>query len=103
MLVYIVGIEGVAVVSGVVTRLVCADMAEAVEAVPSAGEELSRAGPSSAALALDADERRQDELRKRERDPPIVYTDIDVSTLPCSTCHTLHSTQHALVIAVKMA
>ncbi|CAH0579552.1 unnamed protein product [Chrysodeixis includens] len=53
------------------------DMAEAVEAVPSAGEELSRAGPSSAALALDADERRQDELRKRERDPPIVYTDID--------------------------
>lgn len=55
-------------------------MAEAVEAVPSAGEELSRAGPSSAALALDADERRQDELRKRERDPPIVYTDIDVST-----------------------
>lgn len=52
------------------------DMAEAVEAagVP---EELSRAGPSSDALAAEADERRQDELRKRSRDPPIVFTDID--------------------------
>lgn len=57
------------------------EMAEAVEtasAVPH--EELSRAGPSSDSLALEADERRQEELRKRNRDPPIVYTDIDVST-----------------------
>lgn len=54
------------------------DMAEAVETAPVTGhEELSRAGPSTDALALEADERRQEELRKRNRDPPIVYTDID--------------------------
>lgn len=55
-------------------------MAEAVEAAAAGPEELSRAGPSSDALAHEADERRQEELRKRNRDPPIVYTDIDVST-----------------------
>lgn len=56
-------------------------MAEAVETASALGpEELSRAGPSSDSLALEADERRQEELRKRSRDPPIVYTDIDVST-----------------------
>ncbi|XP_075974000.1 uncharacterized protein LOC142975160 isoform X2 [Anticarsia gemmatalis] len=54
------------------------EMAEAVEAASAvAHEELSRAGPSSDSLALEADERRQEELRKRNRDPPIVYTDID--------------------------
>ncbi|KAJ0177512.1 hypothetical protein K1T71_007521 [Dendrolimus kikuchii] len=52
------------------------EMAEAVEA-PAALEELSRAGPSSEALELEADERRQEEQRKRNRDPPIVYKDID--------------------------
>lgn len=52
------------------------DMAEAVE-VPLAHEELSRAGPSSEALELEADERRQEEQRKREREPPIVFRDID--------------------------
>ncbi|XP_047024764.1 uncharacterized protein LOC124633545 isoform X3 [Helicoverpa zea] len=50
------------------------DMAEAVEAT-AAPEELARAGPSAG--ALDADERRQEELRKRARDPPIVFSDID--------------------------
>lgn len=57
-------------------------MAEAVEAA-GAPEQLARAGPSSSALAAEAaeaDERREDELRKRSRDPPIVFTDIDVST-----------------------
>lgn len=54
-------------------------MAEAVETV-GAPEELSRAGPSSDALAAEADERREEELRKRNRDPPIVFSDIDVST-----------------------
>lgn len=49
-------------------------MAEAVEAT-AAPEELARAGPSAG--ALDADERRQEELRKRARDPPIVFSDID--------------------------
>ncbi|XP_037293838.1 uncharacterized protein LOC115449982 isoform X2 [Manduca sexta] len=53
------------------------DMAEAVETASSAHEELSRAGPSSEALELEADERRQEEQRKRDRDPPIVYKDID--------------------------
>ncbi|CAB3239020.1 unnamed protein product [Arctia plantaginis] len=54
------------------------DMAEAVETASAVGpEELSRAGPSSDSLAVEADERRQEELRKRSRDPPIVYTDID--------------------------
>ncbi|KAG6460152.1 hypothetical protein O3G_MSEX011808 [Manduca sexta] len=52
-------------------------MAEAVETASSAHEELSRAGPSSEALELEADERRQEEQRKRDRDPPIVYKDID--------------------------
>lgn len=51
-------------------------MAEAVE-VSSPHEELSRAGPSSEALELEADERRQEEERKRSRDPPIVFKDID--------------------------
>lgn len=55
-------------------------MAEAVETA-SVAEELSRAGPSSDALADEVDERREEELRKRARDPPIVFTDIDVSTL----------------------
>lgn len=52
-------------------------MAEAVEA-PRAE---ARAGPSAAAeaLELEADERRLEEQRKRSRDPPIVYKDIDVS------------------------
>lgn len=59
----------------------CADMAEAVETA-AAPEELSRAGPSSDALAAEADERREEELRKRSRDPPIVFTDIDVSSTP---------------------
>ncbi|XP_053607189.1 uncharacterized protein LOC128673408 isoform X2 [Plodia interpunctella] len=48
------------------------EMAEAVET--SLGAELAaRAGPSAAAL----DDERQDELRRRTRDPPIVYKDID--------------------------
>ncbi|CAH0700960.1 unnamed protein product [Spodoptera exigua] len=55
-----------------------AEMAEAVEtAAASVPEELSRAGPSSDALAAEADERREEELRKRNRDPPIVFSDID--------------------------
>ncbi|KAH9637039.1 hypothetical protein HF086_009817 [Spodoptera exigua] len=54
------------------------EMAEAVEtAAASVPEELSRAGPSSDALAAEADERREEELRKRNRDPPIVFSDID--------------------------
>ncbi|KAF9817864.1 hypothetical protein SFRURICE_003270 [Spodoptera frugiperda] len=53
-------------------------MAEAVEtAAAGVPEDLSRAGPSSDALAAEADERREEELRKRNRDPPIVFTDID--------------------------
>ncbi|XP_013192826.2 uncharacterized protein LOC106136737 isoform X1 [Amyelois transitella] len=55
------------------------EMAEAVEA--SLGEELvSRAGPSAGAAGLGAeleDERHQEEQRRRSRDPPIVYKDID--------------------------
>ncbi|XP_035432989.1 uncharacterized protein LOC118264555 isoform X3 [Spodoptera frugiperda] len=55
-----------------------AEMAEAVEtAAAGVPEDLSRAGPSSDALAAEADERREEELRKRNRDPPIVFTDID--------------------------
>lgn len=57
------------------------EMAEAVEtAAAGVPEDLSRAGPSSDALAAEADERREEELRKRNRDPPIVFTDIDVSS-----------------------
>ncbi|XP_069358575.1 uncharacterized protein [Maniola hyperantus] len=51
------------------------DMAEAVE--PRA----ALAGPSSRDLDAEADERRQEEQRRRERDPPLVYRDIDVSVL----------------------
>ncbi|XP_059051606.1 uncharacterized protein LOC131846348 [Achroia grisella] len=52
------------------------EMAEAVEAPRS--EELARAGGSAAdALQLEAEERRLEEQRKRSRDPPIVYKDID--------------------------
>ncbi|XP_069358577.1 uncharacterized protein [Maniola hyperantus] len=47
------------------------DMAEAVE--PRA----ALAGPSSRDLDAEADERRQEEQRRRERDPPLVYRDID--------------------------
>ncbi|XP_022830975.1 uncharacterized protein LOC111359613, partial [Spodoptera litura] len=55
-----------------------AEMAEAVEtATAGVPEELSRAGPSSDALDAEADERREEELRKRNRDPPIVFNDID--------------------------
>lgn len=57
-------------------------MAEAVEAVPEPRAAL--AGPSSRDLDAEADERRQEEQRRRERDPPIIYRDIDVST-PHST------------------
>ncbi|CAH1645251.1 unnamed protein product [Spodoptera littoralis] len=54
------------------------EMAEAVEtATAGVPEELSRAGPSSDALDAEADERREEELRKRNRDPPIVFNDID--------------------------
>ncbi|XP_045772110.1 uncharacterized protein LOC123872035 isoform X2 [Maniola jurtina] len=51
------------------------DMAEAVEAMPEPRAAL--AGPSSRDLDAEADERRQEEQRRRERDPPIVYRDID--------------------------
>ncbi|CAH2105968.1 unnamed protein product [Euphydryas editha] len=48
-------------------------MAEAVEAVVAEG----RAGPSARDLEAEADERRLEEQRRRERDPPIVFRDID--------------------------
>ncbi|XP_045448898.1 uncharacterized protein LOC123657391 [Melitaea cinxia] len=47
-------------------------MAEAVEAVAA-----ERAGPSSRDLEAEADERQLEEQRRRERDPPIVFRDID--------------------------
>lgn len=52
-------------------------MAEAVETV--AHEELALAGPSSETLEIEADEKREEELLKKSRLPPIVYKDIDVS------------------------
>lgn len=55
-------------------------MAEAVENV--GHEELSLAGPSSEALEMEADEKRHEEQLKKNRHPPIVYKDIDVSTMP---------------------
>lgn len=54
-------------------------MAEAVETV--AHEELSLAGPSSETLEIEADEKREEELLKKSRLPPIVYKDIDVSIM----------------------
>lgn len=50
-------------------------MAEAVEA----RDPVSLPGPSSRDLDVEADERRAEEQRKRTRDPPVVYRDIDVS------------------------
>ncbi|XP_063825198.1 uncharacterized protein LOC135074755 isoform X1 [Ostrinia nubilalis] len=51
-----------------------ADMAEAVEALPRE-EEVSRAGPSSAAVAAAAE--LLAEPRAKPRDPPIVFNDVD--------------------------
>lgn len=58
-------------------------MAEAVEAVAA-----ERAGPSSRDLEAEADEHQLEEQRRRERDPPIVFRDIDVSN--GVTCGSLH-------------
>ncbi|CAK1547369.1 unnamed protein product [Leptosia nina] len=52
------------------------EMAEAMEAVE-AREPVSLAGPSSRDLDVEAEERRAEEERKRARDPPVVYRDID--------------------------
>ncbi|XP_022122049.2 uncharacterized protein LOC110997957 isoform X3 [Pieris rapae] len=51
-------------------------MAEALEAVE-ARDPVSLAGPSSRDLDVEAEERRAEEQRKRARDPPVVYRDID--------------------------
>lgn len=55
-------------------------MAEAVEAELA----VSVAGPSARELdaAADADERAAEEQRRRARDPPIIFRDIDVSRTP---------------------
>ncbi|XP_046959659.1 uncharacterized protein LOC124529791 [Vanessa cardui] len=53
------------------------NMAEAVEAVETLEAGIARAGPSSRDLEAEADERRLEEQRRRERDPPIVFRDID--------------------------
>ncbi|CAH3908697.1 unnamed protein product [Pieris brassicae] len=52
------------------------DMAEALEAVE-ARDPVSLAGPSTRDLDVEAEERRVEEQRKRTRDPPVVYRDID--------------------------
>ncbi|CAF4823516.1 unnamed protein product [Pieris macdunnoughi] len=52
------------------------DMAEALEAVE-VRDPVSLAGPSSRDLDVEAEERRAEEQRKRARDPPVVYRDID--------------------------
>ncbi|XP_045497438.1 uncharacterized protein LOC123695586 isoform X1 [Colias croceus] len=52
------------------------EMAEAVEAVEPR-EPVSLAGPSSRDLEVEAEERRAEEQKKRSRDPPVVYRDID--------------------------
>ncbi|VVC90073.1 uncharacterized protein LOC126978780 isoform X2 [Leptidea sinapis] len=52
------------------------EMAEAVEAVE-AREPVSLAGPSSRDLDVEDEERKAEEQRKRSRDPPVVYKDID--------------------------
>lgn len=57
-------------------RSLFAEMAEAVEALPRE-EEVSRAGPSSAAVAAAAE--LLAEPRAKPRDPPIVFKDVDVS------------------------
>ncbi|CAF4823530.1 unnamed protein product [Pieris macdunnoughi] len=51
-------------------------MAEALEAVE-VRDPVSLAGPSSRDLDVEAEERRAEEQRKRARDPPVVYRDID--------------------------
>lgn len=65
---------------------VCADMAEAVplpsEAAPAAPAPAPAAGPARARASSDDD---SDELRRRARDPPITFPDIDVSTPTITT------------------
>ncbi|XP_023935118.2 uncharacterized protein LOC112043776 [Bicyclus anynana] len=51
------------------------DMAEAVEVVTE--QRAALAGPSSRDLDAEADERLAEEQRRRARDPPIIYRDID--------------------------